>query len=81
MIKVLLFGPVAEHCQMRELSIDYREGVTLSDMRQSLEEEFPGVEKLVAMAAINGVRRNLNSGGPVLQDGDEVVFMSPFSGG
>lgn len=79
MIKVLFFGPVAERVGTSEVSVEFSAGMRLQDLRAQLQALHPAAFEIVCFAAVNG-EHVLDMSLP-LADGNEVVFMSKFSGG
>jgi len=73
MVKVLLFGAVADKLGKR--SADAQAGVSLSELITQLQCE--DIQPL--LVAVN--QEQVHDMGYVLQDGDEVALMPPFSGG
>jgi len=80
MIDVLFFGPVAQRAGMRQISLDFREGLRWQDVRDTLRARHPEAFEIVSIVAVNGQRVNEQDMTP-LTDGAEIVFMSAFSGG
>jgi molybdopterin synthase sulfur carrier subunit len=79
MIKVLFFGPVAERVGKSSVALAHTPGVRLQDVHTQLQTLYPAAFEIVCFSAINGeMVRDLSQ---TLSDGDEVVFMSKFSGG
>ena len=79
MIKVLFFGPVAERVGASEVQVAYTAGMHLHDVRAQLQKLYPAAFEIVCFAAVNG--EHVRDMSLPLQDGNEVVFMSKFSGG
>jgi molybdopterin converting factor small subunit len=79
MIRVLFFGPVAERAGARQIELPFRAGLTWQDVREELRPRHPEAFARTLIVAVNGER--VVDAGPLLADGAEVVFMSPFSGG
>ena len=79
MIRVLFFGPVAEHVGKSEVQAEFRAGLRLQDLRAQLQASYPAAFEIVCFAAVNGAHA-LDMSLP-LSDHSEVVFMSKFSGG
>jgi molybdopterin synthase sulfur carrier subunit len=79
MIDVLFFGPVAERVGASRIGVEFRSGLTLQDLRDDLQRQYPEAFALVAMTAVNGERTSELK--TLLADQTEVVFMSKFSGG
>ena len=79
MITVLFFGPVAEQVGKSRLEVAFEPGMRVQDLRELLQTQYPEAFALVSIAAINGFHvRDLSV---ALEDLNEVVFMSKFSGG
>jgi molybdopterin synthase sulfur carrier subunit len=79
MIKVLFFGPVAERVGNSGISVDFKPGMRLQDLRAQLQASHPEAFEIVCFTAVNG-EHVLDMALP-LAEGNEVVFMSKFSGG
>lgn len=79
MMTLLFFGPVAERVGAGSLSLPYTDGICLQDVRGQLQSRYPAAFELVCFTAVNG--EMVRDDARVLSDGDEVVFMSKFSGG
>jgi len=79
-IKVLFFGPAHDTTGFDEEELDLAEGQTLSDLRRRYEARFPRLAEMSAscVVAVNQEVREANS---CLEDGDEVAFLPPVSGG
>ncbi|MCL1826113.1 MAG: MoaD/ThiS family protein [Betaproteobacteria bacterium] len=80
MINVLFFGPVAERAGVRQISLNFREGLRWQDVRDTLRVRHPEAFEIVSIVAVNGQRVG-EQDASLLADGAEVVFMSAFSGG
>ncbi|MGB9094792.1 MAG: MoaD/ThiS family protein [Gallionella sp.] len=79
MIKVLFFGPVAERVGSSEAAADFSAGMRLQDLRAQLQAKYPAAFEIVCFAAVNG--EHVTDMSLPLAEGNEVVFMSKFSGG
>ena len=79
MIKVMFFGPVAERVGANELSMEFRAGMHLLDVREQLQAKYPAAFEIVCFVAVNG-EHMLDMSVPLI-DRSEIVFMSKFSGG
>jgi molybdopterin synthase sulfur carrier subunit len=79
MIRVLLFGPVAERAGIRALQAEFRQGMSLQSLQDELTVQYPQAFAMVCFSAVNGeqVRDKLYP----LADNSEVAFMAKFSGG
>lgn len=75
MVKVLLFGQLAEICGQRLLMLDLPDTQSVS---AHLSAAFPGFEKQVFAVAVN---QQLVSENTALSAGDELALMPPYSGG
>lgn len=79
MIRVLFFGPVAERVQLREIHINYTQGMKLQDIVKTLSTSHPLAFQIVCFTAIN--QEQVKDMHLPLNDGDEIAFMAKFSGG
>ena len=80
MIRVLVFGPLAERIGMRQIEMACRPGLRWQDIRDELRARHREAFDLVSIVAVDG-RRVDERDAPPLADDAEVVFMSAFSGG
>lgn len=79
MIRVLFFGPVAESFGTREKLVPYETGIQLQQITVDIQTLHPDVYGLISFIAVNNVQtRDMQL---VLNDHDEIAFMSKFSGG
>lgn len=72
------FAAVRELVGQDELSLELAEGVTVGGLLDELEARFPGVRSIPLARAVNRSYVDLDH---VLQEGDEVAFIPPISGG
>lgn len=79
-VKVLFFGLTHDLTGLREDHIDLEEGSRLNDLRRSYEARFPRLREL-AGSLLLAVNQQVADGVALLQEGDEVAFMPPVSGG
>lgn len=79
MIKVLFFGPVAECAGCHSLTVEYRAGLRLQQLRDELAAQYASAFALVCFVAVNGAQ--VHDLAQPLDDGSEVAFMAKFSGG
>jgi MoaE-MoaD fusion protein len=80
-IRVLLFATLKEKAGTNRLTLDFaEEQITLADVKAALSENFPAMAENVniALAAVN---EEYAFPTDVVQDGDEVAFFPPVSGG
>jgi molybdopterin converting factor small subunit len=75
-LHILSFGPATDHCPNTVLQL--AEGATTQELRAHLEDTFPGLKQLPFVLSVNRVIRHDVF---LLQDGDEVALLPPFSGG
>lgn len=79
MIRVLFFGPVAERVGQSNITLPYTSNLTLQHVHDQLQQRYANAFSIVCFTALNGeMMRDLSL---PISDGDEVVFMSKFSGG
>ena len=81
MIKLLFFGDIAAKISKSEICVTYKNDMTPKNIFLNLGKDYPQIEHLVrqqVLFAVNQVQVNPDQ---VLNDGDEVAFMPPFSGG
>lgn len=62
--------------RIKDLEID--EGIDLKGLKELLESQFPQLKGLPLTFAVNGQNKDLSY---LLQEGDEVSILPPFSGG
>ncbi len=80
-IHVLLFATLKDIAGQSRLTLSLPENAhTVDDVRQALIERFPALEANVK-SAIAAVNEEFAFAGDVIQDGDEVAFFPPVSGG
>ncbi len=74
-VKVLFFGSIADRLGKRECSLDTDKAMTVSDLVAAVGcSDFEPL-----LLAVN--REQISDMGLLVQDGDEVALMPPFSGG
>jgi sulfur-carrier protein len=79
MVRVLLFGRLADQAGWRDRAIDLpAEGFTVGALRALISTDAPGVGLGSTRAAVN---RALTGDDHPITDGDEIAFMPPMSGG
>jgi molybdopterin synthase catalytic subunit len=78
--KVLFFGPLQDATGFSQEEIELRDGETLDELWRAYQRRYPRLDKMAAsvFAAVNQQAGEWSRG---LQDGDEIAFMPPVSGG
>lgn len=76
-VQVLLFALFREQAGQARLQLELPEGSTVADVKALLEAQYP-LRLTGGLAAINEQLAQL---GDLLQDGDELAFLPPVSGG
>ena len=79
-ITVKLFGAVREAAGAKELSLELAAGARPADIWHRLVSEYPVVEPFGTRLAV-AVNLEVSDLDAELQDGDEVAFLPPVSGG
>jgi len=79
-VKVLLFGSLREEAGRPELDVDLAEGAQLVDLRRTLEQRIPAVEKFGERLRL-AVNLDMAGEDHVLAEGDEVALLPPVAGG
>jgi molybdopterin converting factor subunit 1 len=77
-VEVRLFALYREQAGQDRLHLDLPEGAQVKDAKEALERLFPGLSLQGGMAAVN---QALAQGETPLEEGDEVAFLPPVSGG
>lgn len=79
MIRVLLFGTLAKDAGVREIELEAKAGgQTVADIVDEVKTKYIKGEVGVYMTAVNEVQAAPDK---IINDGDEVAIMPPFSGG
>ncbi len=81
MIKVRFFAVIKERLGKEDISLDLSKG-SVAEIIRAIGEEFPNIESVLksfnAMIAVNHEMADMDT---IVNDGDEVAFIPPFSGG
>lgn len=77
-IQVRLFAAYREWVGQRDLTLDVKPGSRVIDVWQTLREQYPLLRGIPPAAAVNLEYTQLET---ELQEGDEVAFLPPVSGG
>lgn len=80
MVNIKYFGAVADATQKREEAL-YLESQwhTVDDLRQKLEKQYPDLESLAYVIAVN--QTVIGTGLLTLSENDELALLPPFAGG
>jgi molybdopterin converting factor subunit 1 len=79
-IKVKFFAILRERAGTAEVTKDIRDGSTITDLWQGLQQDFPRLN-VAGIRLLYAVNQNYVSPDFKLSDQDEVVFIPPVSGG
>ena len=79
-IKVKFFAILRERAGTAEVTKEIRDGSTVTDLWQALQQEFPKLN-VAGIRLLYAVNQNYVSPDFKLRDQDEVVFIPPVSGG
>jgi len=75
---VRLFAAYRERAGVEALDLELPEGTRVRQVQRELEARYPGLSLGEGMAAVNA---EFATGDRPLQDGDELAFLPPVSGG
>ena len=77
---VLFFGPLHDVTGFSQEIVELREGETLDELWRAYQRRFPRLDRMAAsvFAAVNQQACEWSRG---IEDGDEIAFMPPVSGG
>ena len=78
-LKVLAFAVVKDIFGNSSVQIVLKEGSTVSALRTSLEEQFPGLRELSSF--LIAVNNEFASANYPIQETDEIAIIPPVSGG
>jgi molybdopterin synthase sulfur carrier subunit len=82
MIRVLFFARFAEELGVRELSQEWQEGLTSRHLLQSLGKKGRVWQQVLSAQDVKiAVNQELINGEQPINDGDEVAFFPPMTGG
>jgi molybdopterin converting factor subunit 1 len=79
-VQILLFSILKERAGQSRLTLTVKDGATVNDVRQALAERYPEMDVNVEHA-IASVNRDFATDSDMIQEGDEVAFFPPVSGG
>lgn len=83
MIKVLFFAQLAEDAECSTIEISHQAGMTARSLVSALEALIAkkAVDQLRHDFVVLSVNQQLAGWDELLNDGDEIGFLPPFSGG
>jgi molybdopterin synthase catalytic subunit len=79
-LEIRLFGAVRERVGTKSLSVTLPEGSRVADLRARLASEHPVFDEFAERLAVS-INFEVAEPDAVLEDGDEVAFLPPVSGG
>ena len=79
-VRLLFFASCKDIVGCRETDIEIDEGSTVTQMYQAVFSRFPALKRLEKTLSI-AVNAEYADTSAVLQEGDEVAFIPPVSGG
>ena len=79
-INVRLFAILRERAGAGEISLDVREGASVSEASARIAETFPALREHLSRAAF-AVNREYARPATILREGDELAIIPPVSGG
>ncbi len=79
-VTVKLFGSIREATGAKELSVALPPGATVSQLRGLLAQDHPAFDEMGERLRVS-VNLEIVQGDPALDEGDEVAFLPPVSGG
>lgn len=83
MIKVLFFAQLGELAGRDSMELDSSQSLKLSELIKVLEKSLPVefIESVSDEATMVSVNQAISNRDVLVNDGDEVAFLPPFSGG
>ena len=83
MIKVLFFAQLGELAGRDSMELDSSQSLKLSELIKVLEKSLPVelIESVSDEATMVSVNQAISNRVVLVNDGDEVAFLPPFSGG
>jgi len=82
-LKVIFFAQLKEQLGIDKIDDDFQNVRTVSDLKIALEKNYKGCEECFRNVTVLGVAVNHEYGtfDTLLNDGDEVAFFPPVTGG
>ncbi|MFQ5850645.1 MAG: molybdopterin converting factor subunit 1 [Candidatus Binatia bacterium] len=79
-VKVKIFAALRERVGASEITKELGEGSTVRDLWEAVQRDYPKLAP-VGMRLLYAVNQDYVEADHVLEDGDEVAFVPPVSGG
>ncbi len=79
-LKILFFASLKDRAGVRQTDLELESGATVVELKKALAQRYPAVEPLLANCLVS-VNQQFAFAGDVLQEGAEVAFFPPVSGG
>lgn len=79
-IHIKLFAVLRERASMSELTLELRPGATVVEAATALAERFPDLASFLPRVAF-AVNQHYVKADTALEEGDELAFIPPVSGG
>lgn len=78
-IKIIAFGIATDILKTRELEITVADGLTVAELKEQLQQDFPDFQKLAKFSLAVGEEYRADDF--VIQAHQEVVIIPPVAGG
>jgi molybdopterin converting factor subunit 1 len=79
-VKTLFFAHYQDLTGCRETSLPLEEGETVGDLASLIAQRYEGLSDLLTAGRV-AVNAEFADASTILQEGDEVAFLPPMSGG
>jgi molybdopterin converting factor subunit 1 len=79
-VRVKFFAILRERAGTAEVIQELSDGATVTDLWRGLQQQFPKLD-VPGIRLLYAVNQNYVGSNDTLNDGDEVVFIPPVSGG
>jgi len=80
MIQVLLFASLADLAGERDVKLEVASGITVQQVWELLQSQYPRLSGY-SNRLLRSVNGSFATGNTLVNDGDEVAFFPPVSGG
>ncbi|TVP59707.1 MAG: molybdopterin converting factor subunit 1 [Halomonadaceae bacterium] len=82
MLKVLFFASLREQLGIDQLGLESARAATVAQLREILMADHPGWAQLLSQPQLMvAVNQTIAGNQTALQDGDEIAFFPPVTGG